>query len=207
MARYNEILVGRFNKALTKIFSIKGSAPSPQCASEIAATIELEQVAKENRFLLSVDSYGMTIPNPAVGGVISNIKLRNPVGSNVMVVFEKIYAANDAVADTIDLQIGSDQTDGGTVVALVTSQNLDSRSGRVSSLIASRSGAASPPSQTLIARANVAASSGIDFILTRNQEITLNPGRIIQLVGFAVNRALTGTFFWRERLLEESERQ
>jgi hypothetical protein len=206
MARFNEILVGRFSKGLTKLFSIKGPAPAPQAASEIAPTIELEQVSVENRFLISVDSFAFFLTQPAVVGVISTIKLRNPVGSNVVAVFEKINVAT-SVTDTITLQTGSDQTDGGTVVALVAGQNLDSRSGRTSSLLLSRSGAASPPSQVGIEQCNILSNTTYDFINYKNQEITLLPGRIIQVVETTVNNTLVTSWKWRERLLEESERQ
>jgi hypothetical protein len=206
MARFNEILVGRFNKALTKLFSIKGAAPAPQCASEIAAIIEIDQVAIENRFLLSVDSFSVGLTNTATPAQLSLIKLRNPVGSNVIAIFEKITASAGA-SDFVDVQIGTDQTDG-TVVAIAGAQNLDSRSGRVSSLIFSRGLAAPPPQQTTVMRAGITTTPSYDFINYQNQEIILNPGRSIQVaMTTVVNSALGVTFKWRERLLEESERQ
>jgi hypothetical protein len=206
MARFNEILVGRFNKALTKIFSIKGSAPAPQCSSEIAATIELEQVAIENRFLMSVDSYAVGLTQNGIAATISTIKFRNPVGSNVIAVFEKISAATSA-ADNIDVQEGTDQTNGGIVVSISTINNLDARSGRVSSLIMSTSAGAAPPSQVTLERVTVLTNVTYDFIVSQNQEIILSPGRCLQVLNTVPNLNLICSFKWRERLLEESERQ
>jgi hypothetical protein len=206
MARYNEILVGRFNKALTKLFSIKGTAPAPQCSSEIAATIELEQVAKENRFLLSVDSYAVFLQQAGVAATLSTIKFRNPVGSNVVAIFEKISAFSGQ-ADSVTLQQGTNQTDGATLTSLSTTNNMDPRSGRVSSLILSASGAAAPPSMVGYAIAPSSATQFADFIADQNQEILLLPGRSMQIVEGSANISLNTTWFWRERLLEESERQ
>jgi hypothetical protein len=206
VARFNEILVGRYNKALTKLFSIKGSAPAPQLASEIGPTIEIEQVPVELRFLTSVDSFATFLTNAGVAAVLSTIKFRNPVGSNVVAIFEKISFAIGTSAG-VSIQMGTDQTDGGLLVALVSGNNLDPRSGRISSLILSRSVAAAPPSQTGIEQATVLSNTMYDFISYQNQEITLMPGRNLQLVMDTANITLATSFKWRERLLEESERQ
>jgi hypothetical protein len=206
MARFNEILVGRYNKALTKLFSMKGPPPAPQIASEIGPTIELEQVSVELRFLTSWDRFGMQIANAATPAVFSTIKFRNPTGSNVIAVFEKISITSTG-NDQIDLQLVADQTNGATVIAVVAGNNLDLRSARPSSLIASRSDAAAPPQSTIIARAGNLANANYDFIANPNQEVTVNPGRAIQIVSNTANVQLSGSFFWRERLLEESERQ
>jgi hypothetical protein len=204
MARYNEILVGRFNRFLQKLLGLKGGPPAPQLASDIGPTFEVEQVAVENRYLLTVDSFATTVTQAGVAAVISTIKLRNPVGSNVMAVFEKILVSS-SVTETPALAMGTDQTDGGQVVALVGSNNLDSRSARTSSLIFSRSAAASPPSQQAIEQIQFTGQP-YDFVGYQNQEITLNPGRSIQVQQSSANTNLVVTWKWRERLLEESER-
>lgn len=206
MARFNEILVGRYNKALTKLFSIKGSSPAPQCSSEIAAIIELEQPPVENRFLLSWDRFGTAVTQAAVAGQLSTVKLRNPVGSNVIAIFEKICFSTGAI-DTVDVQMGTTQTDGAIIVPVIANNNFDSRSGRPSSLIFSASGAAAPVSQQTVWRATVLASTNVEVINGKNQEITLNPGKTIQVVMSTANLSINVSWFWRERLLEESERQ
>jgi hypothetical protein len=205
MARYNEILVGRFNRLLQKLLGLKGGPPAPQLASDIGPTFEIEQVAVENRYPLTVDSFQTTNTNTGVAAQFSTLKLRNPVGSNVIAVFEKITLATSS-ADTVTLQIGTDQTDGGLVIALVSANNLDTRSGRLSTLIFSRSQNAAPVSQVAIATVSATTGTNYDFIAYQNQEITLNPGRCIQLGSGTATLTISGSFKWRERLLEESER-
>jgi hypothetical protein len=204
MARYNEILVGRYNRFIQKLLGLKGGPPSPQLASEIAATFEVEQISVENRYLLSLDSFGLGVTNAGVAGQLSTIKFRNPVGSNVIAIFEKI-SASTTTPDDVDVQIGTDQTNGATVSPISTLNNLDSRSGRVSSLILSLSAGAAPPSMATIFRGTFSTPT-YEFIVFDHQEVTLNPGRSIQLVSGTGNLNLKTTWKWRERLLEESER-
>jgi hypothetical protein len=205
MAIFNEILSGRYNRALQKLFAIKGSPPVRQLGGEVMPIVQIFYGA-ENRYLETWDRFSVGISQPGVAAVLSTIKIRNPVGSNVMAVFEKITGSQNAVDFNFTLQAGTDQTDGATAVPMVSAQNLDSRSGRVSSLIFSRSGAAAPPSQVAWANISLLANTPYEFIGTDIQELTLNPGRSLQLVSTNVNQILNGTFVWRERLLEESER-
>jgi hypothetical protein len=205
MARFNEILVGRYNRFIQKLFSMKGDASLFQFSTEMGASIVVFNGA-ENRYLEQWDRFALGIQQLAVAAVPSTIKLRNPVGSNVIAVLEKITGSQNAVDFNFTLQSGTDQSDGATIVPLVAAQNLDSRSNRLSTLIASRSGAASPPSQVAWASVELLANTPYEFIGTDIQELTLNPGRCLQLVSSNVNQIMSATFIWRERLLEESER-
>jgi hypothetical protein len=145
------------------------------------------------------------ITNVGVAAVFSTFKFRNPINSGVVAVFEKI-SANSGANDFVDIQVGTDQTDGNTIVALTNQNNLDARSNRISSLIFSRSGAAAPVSQSTIARIFAGSTITQDFIGYQNQEISLLPGRSLQLVSGTAAVTLISSFKWRERLLEESER-
>jgi hypothetical protein len=205
MARFNEILVGRYNRLIQKLFGMKGDASLFQFSTEMMAVLPMF-IGAENRYLEQWDRFAFSVQQAGVVGQLSTIKLRNPVGSNVIAVFEKINYANSGGDADATLQMGTDQTDGGTSTPLVATNNLDSRSNRLSTLIASRSGAAAPVSQVAILSAGVSGNVTYDYIGTDIQEITLNPGRSIQLVASAANTTILGSFMWRERLLEESER-
>lgn len=87
----NEILgvAARFNQLLTRKFNIVGGAPAPQLTPEIGCELALE-VGSEGRVLLSeilcsgiTDQTGAAANRPAA-------MLFNPVGSNIILVVERI---------------------------------------------------------------------------------------------------------------------
>jgi hypothetical protein len=205
MAIFNEILSGRYNRALQKLFAIKGSPPVRQLGGEIMPIVTIFYGA-ENRYLENWDRFGISAQQSGVAAVLTTFKVRNPVGSNVIAVFEKIATEINAV-DEITLQGGTDQTDGATILPTIGA-NWDLRSQRLqgATLIFSRSGAAAPPSMVARARCQQVANTTYDFIATDVQEITLLPGASLQLVNTTPNTTSGATFWWRERLLEESER-
>jgi hypothetical protein len=205
MARYNEILVGRYNRFMQKLFSMKGGAVAPQLASEIAPAFPLFSGA-ENRYLEGWDRFAFAVSQAPVLGIFSAVKLRNPVGSNVIAVIEKVSFTSSQPVNTPDLQGGTNQVDGGTVLGTV-GISWDNR-GRTagSTLIASTSGAAGVPSQVVRARGKVVANTTLEFIFTDLQEFPLPPGMSIQVVADAANVDMIATFWWRERFLEDSER-
>jgi len=204
MARFNEILAGRYNRMLQKLLQLKGGPPSSQLASEVMPVLAFFNGA-ENRYLEGWDRFGISAQQSGVAAVVTTFKIRNPVGSNVIAVFEKIATEINA-ADEITLQGGTDQTDGATILPTVGA-NWDLRSQRLqgSTLIVSRSGAAAPPSMVARARCQQATNTTYDFIGTDVQEITLLPGASLQLVNTTANITSGATFWWRERALEESE--
>jgi hypothetical protein len=205
MARYNEILVGRYNRLIQKLLGMKGDASLFQFSTEMMAVLPLFNGA-ENRYLEAWDRFALSVQQGAVAGQFSTMKLRNPVGSNVVAVFEKI-AVEFSQADEITLQGGTDQTDGATILATVgSSWDLRSQRGQGSTLLASRSGVAAPPSMVARARAQQPINTMYDFIVTDVQEVPLLPGTSLQTVNTTANTAHGVTFWWRERLLEESER-
>src|SRR5260370_26198570 len=122
MARFNEILSGRFNKHLTRLFSIKGTAPSAQLASEIQPSIQMFNGA-ENRFLESWNRFGS---GSNVTGAAANQaawQIRNPgpippsVSSGVIVVIERL-SFSSSVNDPPLMLIGTNQNDFGVVIAI-----------------------------------------------------------------------------------------
>jgi hypothetical protein len=203
MARYNEILVGRWNRFLQKLLSMKGGPPAPQLASEITAVFELEQPPVEDRFLLGWNRFGFGLQfNGAVGNP-SQIRLRNPTGSGVIAVIESIFMFQSP-NDRIQLTYTATAAD----LGLQTVVPLDGRSGTTSSSVR-------------VSNSNAAATAGLavyqDFALTfsnanpveaiynRNQEIVIAPGFAWGAQTISANVALTVNVIWRERIIEEGE--
>jgi hypothetical protein len=207
MGRYNEILAGRYNKMLTKLLSMKGPAPAPQLAGDIAATFEFFN-GVENRYLESWSRYGQVVGLAASAGNTSGVRLRNPANSNVVGVIEKC-TISVPLADQPVFRHGTATTD----LAVLTGsggQRKDSRSGAGPNLILSdQNNAAAVPVLTNDAAhfAVFLPNNGFaDVMLDPNQEETLLPGDAVQILSNAVNLALNVSIWWRERFLEDSER-
>lgn len=205
MAIYNEILVPRYARALQKLFGTKGGVPTKQLAGEIMAVFPLFN-GVENRYLDGWDRFAQGATQAGVALNQSVLRMRNPVGSNFIAVFEKIQAA-ETVADQPFLTITQTSLDLATPLGLTTAK-LDPRGRLSSGLSFSRQATgASPASDATIAQAVFPATGGsYDFILFEDQEIPLLPGMAIQVQGNQVNVALSSNWMWRERGLEESER-
>jgi hypothetical protein len=201
MARYNEILVGRYNRFLQKLLQMKGGPPSPQLSSEIGVGFVLFN-GNENRYLEGWDLFSESVFQAASVGNNSGIRFRNPAGSNVIAVIMKL-AILVGTADTIlllnataDVNLAGGPGGG--------SNRLDAR-GRSSSTCATTTGVA-VAGGTQIARAAINTNFTYDFILTESQELPVLPGDQIDVRSSGLNEAIGGTIMWRERFLEEAER-
>src|SRR5258707_6598107 len=88
MARFNEILVGRYNGFLQKLLSMKGGPPAAQLATEIGVNIGLFH-GVENRYLEGWLRFGLN--SSVTGGVaqFAAIRWRNPATSNIVAEFAK----------------------------------------------------------------------------------------------------------------------
>jgi hypothetical protein len=208
MAIFNEILSGRYNRALQKIFAIKGSPPVRQLAGEIVPAVQLFY-GVENRYLEGWNRFAWSFQNGPTAGQTNGMRLRNPAGSNIIAVIEKItgYSASAGPQQMI-LSEGDNNPDLETIAG-VPPMPLDNRQGpsgtHTAQLVAS-TGALTPPIQRVIAQWSPPVQSAYDIIADENQEIPILPTRSITLQQAAANTFLIGTFFWRERVLEESER-
>src|SRR5713101_6850733 len=89
MGIFNEILAGRYNRALQKQFAIKGSPPVRQLGGEVTPQVSLFY-GRENRFTETWNVFGQLHNVPALAANLSQSRLRNPFGSNVIAVVEKI---------------------------------------------------------------------------------------------------------------------
>jgi hypothetical protein len=210
LAIYNEILVGRFNRALQKYFGIKGGPPAPQLASDIQVAHNLES-GQENRYLEGWFLYGIGKQFAAGGaGNTNQLRLRNPVTSGSVAVITKINLANSSVAaDAPVIDVG-----GGTGAAvttdLATSEaanvvSMDRRMNKLSGMSLSSVQNAAPVVQGVIVAALMPANGNFEVLFDDSQELPLLPGMALQIRGSAGNITSSVTLWWRERSLEEGE--
>ena len=216
MAIFNEILSGRFNRSLQKIFAIKGSPPVRQLGGEITPTHSIFS-GVENRFPESWQRFGFLLNAPAGGaGILAACKLRNPPGSNVVCVIESFimsFASLNIVGAVIDL--GASLTDYATVLApprtaLDNRQVLNGQpvSVAILSVTAGLTAQQVPPTIAVIPISTIGGSSPVwQQIQHVDQELTVLPGDAIQARdSTSGNSTLSLSVTWRERVLEDSER-
>jgi hypothetical protein len=204
MAKYNEILIGRWNRFLQKVTSIKGGAVASQLSSDIQPIISMFS-GVEHRYLESWDRFGFSVALTA-GATPGNIRIRNPGNSNIIAVIEALEIIVSAADTSTIVSVGVAPADLATVVSPAGSIGLDSRSQRVNSqLVFSRTSGAA---LTLLAQPWVIAllnTQSRQIINCENQEITILPGSALH-VATGGNIGLTVSALWRERFLEDSER-
>jgi hypothetical protein len=212
MGIYNEILVGRYGRGLQKLFAIKGSPPVRQIGGELTPVFDCEELTPEQRSLFSQFKYGLTVIFSPTAGNPGAVRLRNPPGSNVVAIFEKVQVSPQGGAlSTFFLETQTTTVDLATPITLGSNVGFDTRTGIQGNskppllLLSTQS---TPPALSLI-RVEVSLNVGTwyDFLAGAHQEIPLFPGDAIQLRTSQVSQPIDPTFWWRERFLEESERQ
>src|SRR6266704_146892 len=210
MAIFNEILAGRFNRALQKIFAIKGSPPVRQLAGEIAPQIAI-QSGDENRSLEGWHRFAQRITLGSVVGQIAATRFRNPT-LNLIAVLEKLVI-RDSVANTLIFSLGQTTVDllSGTFTGVRMDARFKADATAFSSqmLFSTASNApAIPTSLVDFSQIDLAAATNYEYIQYENQELTILPGDALNIREQSTPGAelITVNIIWRERLLEESER-
>jgi len=210
VAIFNEILSGRYNRAMQKMFAIKGSPPVRQVAGEITPNVTFG-VGIENRFIESWNMFASGSQTAFIAGQITNWQLRNPAGSNVIAVVEKLKIIVSVTDPTPAFTIVSQDTNKAAYAAAVGVRCLDNRpvKGATSTLGATlgvSSGNNIGATGGVIGALPLIAFTPLDFIQTDDQEIPLAPGDSLLVTTGAVSSLLYVNVQWRERFLEESER-
>jgi hypothetical protein len=206
MAKYNEILVGRFNRALQKLMGMKGGPPAGQLSGDIQANVQFNAMGQDFRALEDWYRFGIFMQLGGSAAVQNQIRMRNPAGSNRIIVFEKISVTNSvATASAFDLETQTTNTDLGTIIPSTSNLSWDKRKNVGSGLIMSQ--AINAAALSLIRQEIlVQGTQGFfNFIGRDNEEIILSPGEAIQVRQQTVNQQLSVTWWWRERFFEESE--
>ena len=206
MARYNEILVGRYNRFLQKLFGMKGGAVAPQLASEIAPTFPLFS-GVEHRYLESWNHYKSFAQVPAVVAQNDAFALVNPVGSGVIAVIERLVFVDDTISNQAFNESITRNGVGGNLANVSPGISIDSRNlGNSSCAFSSINNVAA--GAIIINRYTAPQALGVelDVIKTVNQEMTVLPGDRYLWTTLTVNSISIVNLTWRERVLEDSER-
>lgn len=209
MALFNELLVGRMNRALQKLTGIKGGAAVKQLGSEVLPVLQLP-LGNEFRYLESWGLFGVATSLGPAAADNPAMRLRNPAGSNMIAVIHKLTFTNQSAAAVqynfegpaaINTDLAGIQT------AAVT--RFDARGNQNTSLVFSTQANAplsSMPGANTPGLIMLATNSSYDLIFTEMQEFPLLPGDAFQVRGPATNSEIAVIVWWRERALEESER-
>ena len=205
MAKFNEILAGRYNRFLQKLFQLKGGPPSAQLASEVMPTFPFFN-GRENRWLEGWNTFALARAQVAVGGITPVVRLRNPPTSNIVAIFERLLVFNFNTTSAPILRSGPTTTDLPTVFVL-GNKRLDPRGAIDSQLITSENSGAGGVLLQARLQGNTGALTFFDFIISSIGEIPLLPGDAIEIDqnGVGAGAGTTMSFLWRERALEDSE--
>jgi hypothetical protein len=204
MARFNEILVGRYNRSLQKLLGIKGEAPAPQLSSEIVPAHNFFS-GVENRLLESWTLWGITIKIVANAGNVDTFQLRMPSATNVLAVIEKLTVTSTNA--NIEMLVGT-KAQAADLTTTLASITRDTRQLATtgSTGIASWTSVTVPGPNAFYNSGAQAAAALSEVVLTENQEIVISPGFCLQVQTLTANVAMIVSIFWRERALEEGER-
>jgi hypothetical protein len=206
MARFNEILAGRYNRALQKLFQMKGSAPAPQLGGEIMPNIPFFS-GVENRYLEQWERFIMFTFQNGVAAQNAAVRFRNPVGSNVVACIEKFMDSNAGNAAVNNEQVWlSNATTDFSTLTVMTNSRLDLRTRPQPTCILSTQANLAAGVGSQVSAYEVLPNTNYDFIVDEGQEITVLPGGSIDVRNLTVNQSVAVTWIWRERFLEEGER-
>lgn len=214
MALLNEILVGRYNRFVQKLLSMKGRASLVQLRSEMGVEIPLFH-GTENRYLEAWDVFGVAQGQAAGGGgTFAKVMIRNPIGSNVVGVLTHASAFT-SVADSPTLTIlWGGIADQATVTTLPGIDNRSgvgstagSNTGRNSALILSSGTVANVATTSQTYRQGNFGVNGFATLLAAGEEIPILPNTAVVIATAIAATSLTANLAWRERFLEDSERK
>jgi len=203
MAKFNEILVGRFARFVQKHFAMKGEVPMAQLSSDLQMVMEFNN-GVENRNLEGWELFASGFSVAAVAASSGAVRIRNPAGSNLIAVMQFVTGHGDGLSNaTLTFEHLVTNVDLAGIVS-TAGAGIDPRGRPQPTCIVSQ---ASPAAAlTIMLEKQLVTSTSVDFIINRNQEIPILPGKALQIRMTDVNKALGVTFTWRERFLEDSER-
>jgi hypothetical protein len=207
MAIFNEILVGRFNRGLQKLFGIKGPPPVRQLAGEIQPSHQLFSGC-ENRFLEGWTVFGSGVAI-AGGATTPQVRIRNPLGSNVIGVISKLsfFSSLGGQESFISMSTGLADLSSSNGVRCLDNRPVKGAASTLGATLRVSSQAAGSLVGGVIYRAQPLASVEQQYVTTEFNELPLLPDDCIDVfINNTVGTLLNVTFQWRERPLEESER-
>ncbi len=215
MAKFNEILVGRFNRALQKYLAMKGGPPAAQLATELTPNFQFNAMGVDFRNLEGWNRFSNSPPAiVATAGNLCEFRLSNDFGSNVIGVVEKLWIWT-SLADEINVALENDAAlVSGHVPTLSTNPNI-TLDGRVlgagggsigGGVLIAGSSTLTNTSSRVIARLQLPATSAIEFIVHEDHQLPILPKSFLQVQTSVAANTIRVVVFWRERFFEDSER-
>jgi hypothetical protein len=203
MARYNEILVGRLNRYLQKFLQLKGDAPAPQLSSDWQPQVAFDGPSGDLRYLQGWETFGSFGNPPAAVGFNAGLLLRNPKGSGLIAVVERICVTL-TTASFIEYSVGAVTAD---LATLNVTAGFDGRTRQFGAgcKVSQSSAGAGAPGLGVVGQFNVLAETPMEMILDQIHEFPLLPGFGVEVRDLTTNHAVSIALKWRERILEESE--
>lgn len=157
----------------------------------------------EDRYLQGWNRYANSFSVAAVAAQFGNIKMRNPTGSNVIAVLERLVWI--AASDSPQLGFGASTTDL-TAIVSNTFSRLDPRGNPQPTLILSDTATATVfTGPVFIVSANNTGGGNAEFIRYTDDQIPILPGQAVQVQSVVANQLVTASVMWRERALQQSE--
>lgn len=207
MAIHNEILSPRIPRLIQKILSIKGPQSTPQVSGELIPVMPI-YMGSENRFHEAWSLFGQSFASAAaVAAQNTAVRLRNPAGSNIVAVITKVILATASVADNaVFIQQTTIATDLATILNPTLSAFDNRQPQKQPTLISSTATNVASTGGTKW-QGSLSSPGQVDVINTEMQEWPMLPGDAMTVATTAVNISFVVSVFWRERFLEESERQ
>lgn len=201
-----DIWLGRFERWLEKFFNAKGGGVIFDVNPSMQSMVPL-LVGNEDRYLQGWNRFWQLGNISANAATVGGSQLRNPSGSNAIVVVEKLMLGNQGTSTTtvtrFNLSAGATTTD--LTGSSSTGVNQDTRGNPNSVAILSVQNNPSPGNLTTIVNQFTSTSVAGDLILTENQEMIILPGQGLRVVSQTANEAEFNHWTWRERPLESSE--
>ena len=204
MALFNEILVGRLNRWAQKFYAIKSGTASLTQLVPTVQTVNVVQSGVEDRYLQGWNRFMTQATSPAVAASNSDLEIRNPPGSSVVVVVEQIFTM-PAATSLCQLRLVPTTGDGATILNPGFTR-IDRRGNPgPSSILSIGTATLAAQTESSFRMLQATTNSTTGFINTTNQEITVLPGDALFTLCELVNTAMSVGIMWRERPLESSE--
>ncbi len=193
MAQYNEVLSGRFNQLLTKLFSMKGGAPAPQLSPEIQPVISIGELQGDLHYLADerMCASGITATGDATHPGI--VQLVNKV-PGVIGTIEFIVLTFTAAGIWTIRTGATERTPSGVT------RFRDSRIAGTPALNTAVAADQVASGNTLSEVAGVANSTVIVPV-----EIVMTNKSVVEVVSNSNTARVSAGFFWVERRVEPSE--
>lgn len=205
-----DVQIGRLTRYFVKWLGAKGFTPRMSFGGEIVPNLNLWS-GVEDRYLQGWNRFGQSIGLTASVGNVDEIQMRNPSGSKVVAVFEKMtVSCNSATLTQPVLSVASGAADLASVQTMANAR-LDPRGQPTPSIVLSTTQPASPGTNltslvwTAFLGVVAGATTTADVILTDDQELPLLPGDAYRFNSSVANTGMFISFLWRERVLEDSE--